>query len=161
LAAQWQSIARDPSALALAVIMAVAIGMPIVEFTMRESVAVSFSVSMITGLMMIIFGALCGYLANREIAENWSPIIEKTAKQRLITSGIYGVVRHPLYSSGLLILAGTNTYFGSRWAWLGTIIVLAGILCRIPLEEKKLIDRFGQEYITYRQQTKAILPWIF
>jgi protein-S-isoprenylcysteine O-methyltransferase Ste14 len=58
-------------------------------------------------------------------------------------------------------LAGTNTYFGSRWAWLGTIIVLAGILCRIPLEEKKLIDRFGQEYITYRQQTKAILPWIF
>jgi protein-S-isoprenylcysteine O-methyltransferase Ste14 len=116
---------------------------------------------MITGLMMIIFGALCGYLANREIAENWSPIIEKSPTQRLITSGIYGVVRHPLYSSGLLILAGTNTYFGSQWSWLGTIIVLAGILCRIPLEEKKLIDRFGLEYITYRQQTKAILPWIF
>ncbi|MDD2218381.1 MAG: hypothetical protein PHX63_08145 [Eubacteriales bacterium] len=39
--------------------------------------------------------------------------------------------------------------------------MLVGILYRISIEEKKLIERFGEEYIDYRRQTKAILPWIF
>ncbi|HHX51439.1 MAG TPA: isoprenylcysteine carboxylmethyltransferase family protein, partial [Clostridia bacterium] len=89
------------------------------------------------------------------------PIIEKREDQKLITSGIYGMVRHPLYLSGLLILAGTNIYFGSKWAWVGTVAAMVIILVRIPLEEKKLIKRFSQEYISYRRHTKRILPWIF
>lgn len=161
ISSQWRRIVCDPTALAVAILAAVAIGMPIVEFSILKSTVFSLNVAMLIGLILIITGSGCAYFANKEIGANWSPIIEKTQKQRLVTSGIYGIVRHPLYLSGLLILAGTNIYFGSKWAWAGTIIVLVGILCRIPFEEKQLIKRFGQEYIIYKQQTKAILPWIF
>jgi protein-S-isoprenylcysteine O-methyltransferase Ste14 len=115
------------------------------------------STAMVSGFLMAIAIA---YFANREIGVNWSPTIEKTQKQKLITSGIYGIVRHPLYLSGLLILVGTNIYFGSKWAWLGAILTLIALLLRIPVEEKHLIKRFGEAYIAYKRQTKAILPWI-
>lgn len=100
------------------------------------------------------------YFANREIGIDWSPTIEKTQKQKLVTSGIYGIIKHPLYLSGLLILVGTNVYFGSKWAWLATTLVLIAILLRIPIEQKHLRERFGEEYIAYKRRRKTILPWI-
>lgn len=161
LSSQLHSIVSDPSALTVMILTAAAIGMPIVEFSIQKSKAFSFSVAMLIGLVLIITGSVCAYSANKEIGEYWSPVVEKTQKQNLVTSGIYGIVRHPLYLSGLLILVGTNIYFGSKWSWAIAIITTAGILCRIPIEERHLTERFGEEYMIYKQKTKAILPWIF
>ena len=105
-------------------------------------------------------GYWVAYAANRTISKNWSPTVDKTQKQNLVTSGVYSTIRHPLYLSGLLILVGTNIYFGSSWAWVGVLLVLIVILIRLPIEERHLAVRFGQEYITYRERTKAILPWM-
>lgn len=76
-----------------------------------------------------------------------------------MTTGVYSVVRHPLYLSGILVLTGTNIYFESSWAWLGALPALA-LLIHVPIEERRLVERFGQEYIAYKKRTKAILPWI-
>ena len=100
LSSQWQSIVSDPTALVVMILGAVAFGMPIVEFSILKSTVFSFSVAMLTGLIPIITGSGCAFFANKEIGANWSPIIEKTQKQKLVTSGIYGIVRHPLYLCG-------------------------------------------------------------
>jgi protein-S-isoprenylcysteine O-methyltransferase Ste14 len=73
---------------------------------------------------------------------------------------VYSTIRHPLYLSGLLILVGTNIYFASSWGWVGVLPALIVILIRVPLEERYLVDRFGQEYIAYQKRSKVILPWI-
>jgi protein-S-isoprenylcysteine O-methyltransferase Ste14 len=156
---QIQSIVKDPTAVIMASSAVVAISMPLIEASLRDFVALRVS-SILLGVVFLVVGWMLAYLANKAITRNWSPSIEKTEEQRLVKSGVYAIVRHPLYLSGLLILIGTNIYFGSTWAWLGTILILMVTLYRIPKEERQLEIKFGQEYVVYKQQTKAIIPWV-
>lgn len=155
---QAQKIAKDPTAIAMAISIGIGFGMPLLEAARRDTLSPTWM--LLLGLILMIIGFSIGYYANRIIAENWSPVINKTEKQKLVTAGVYSVVRHPLYLSGLLLLAGTNLYFGNSWSWLSTMLVLIVTLYRIPVEEKQLETRFGQEYTDYKQKTKALLPWI-
>jgi len=114
LSSQWQSIVNDPTAVISGLLMAIAIGMALIEATLRQNTALQLNTALV-GVAILVVSWGIAYFANREIGIDWSPTIEKTQKQKLVTSGIYGIIRHPLYLSGLLILVGTNVYFGSKW----------------------------------------------
>ncbi|HLO14711.1 MAG TPA: isoprenylcysteine carboxylmethyltransferase family protein [Anaerolineales bacterium] len=156
---QTQKIAKDPTAMVMALSVFLGFSLPLFEAALR----VIFTPTWVTviGIVFIASGFFLARWANRSIAENWSPVINKTTDQRLAQSGAYSVVRHPLYLSGLLLLIGTNLYFGNSWSWLSTILALIITLYRIPIEEKQLVSRFGQEYADYKRQTKALIPWIW
>ena len=49
----------------------------------------------------------------------------------------------------------------NTWSWLSLVVFFPVILIRILLEEKELINRFGEEYLDYIQKTKALIPWIW
>ena len=157
---QWKSLAKDITAIISVFATAIAMGLALFEAALRQD-AISRITLTVIGAVIIIIGWIIAYYANREIGANWSPIIEKTKRQELVTSNIYSVVRHPLYLSGLCILIGTNLYFNSKWAWIGSVIAIITILFRIQIEEKKLKERFGEQYAKYMKNTKAIIPWIF
>lgn len=157
---QWKSIGRDFTAIISALATALAIGLAVLEAAMRKNTILTIT-EIIVGTVIIIISWVIACLPNRAIGTNWSPIIEKTERQKLVTTGICGLVRHPLYLSGLFILVGTNLYLSSKWSWIGLIITFITILFRIPIEERKLKERYGKEYILYMHKTKAILPWIF
>ncbi len=76
----------------------------------------------------------------------------------LVTSGPYAYVRHPLYSVGLLAFSGF-VLLTSSW-WIAFLVVMTGIYLvrRTPLEEKRLLERFGDEYREYMQNTGRYLP---
>ncbi|MBB4183796.1 protein-S-isoprenylcysteine O-methyltransferase Ste14 [Sinorhizobium terangae] len=64
--------------------------------------------------------------------------IQKERAQRVITTGPYRHVRHPLYASALVFVAGTSLLLGSWWG-LGAVLVLAALLAiRIRIEEQAL-----------------------
>ena len=156
---QTKKIAKDPTAILMAISVLAGFGAPLLEASLHERlIPVWLTVS---GILLMTVGFLIAYYANRTIAKNWSPVIDKTKEQRLIQSGIYSVVRHPLYFSGLLLMIGTNLYFGNSWSWLSTILAFIITLYRIPIEEKQLVGRFGQEYVDYKLQTKALFPWVY
>jgi protein-S-isoprenylcysteine O-methyltransferase Ste14 len=80
---------------------------------------------------------------------------------RLITTGLYGYIRHPLYGS--LITFGLGAFLKDP-SWLGSFLVLltilgAGLTARI--EEGHNLDRFGEEYATYMGKTKRFIPYLF
>ena len=154
-----RAIITDWTVFPIALAAAVATALPVLEATLRETVVWNVYAAF-GGLAVIAAGWGVAYAANRVIGENWSPTIDKTEEQNLVTSDVYSVVRHPLYLSGLLVLIGTNIYFASTWAWAGTALVLIAMLIRVPVEERRLVERFGEEYRAYRKRTKAILPWI-
>lgn len=85
--------------------------------------------------------------------------IENTAK--LVTSGMYKYIRHPLYLS--LMLVG----FGILFKNIGfTQIILASInivslVFTAKVEEKEMIKKFGNEYLDYMKKTKMFFPYIF
>ncbi len=154
------SIVRDPTAIITVIAVALGIGAAVFEGASQPERAIQLYFRL-GGLVLLIGSSIIAYLANRTLGANWSPSIKKTDEQKLVTSGIYAMIRHPLYLAGLLMLTGTNIYFKCSWAWSGLALMLLVILLRIPFEEKRLAERFGEPYLAYKQQTKAIIPWVY
>jgi protein-S-isoprenylcysteine O-methyltransferase Ste14 len=77
----------------------------------------------------------------------------------LITTGVYGVVRHPLYSTGLAILWFFPVLTAGTLAFDAAITVY--ILIGSELEERRLIAQFGEEYLTYRSKVARLIPFLF
>ena len=82
--------------------------------------------------------------------------------QRLVRRGPYRVLRHPSYTGLILILTGFGLAIGS---WVGAaaafVVVLAGLLPRIRVEERALANTFGAEYTAYASSTARLLPHVW
>ncbi len=91
-----------------------------------------------------------------------SAIIQVSEEQKIIETGPYKIVRHPMYTGGLIFMLFTPLALGSYWAVIpfSTSTVLALIL-RIISEEKLLIAHLP-EYSDYCQKTKyRLIPFIW
>jgi len=82
---------------------------------------------------------------------------EKT-KDSLNTSGLYRMVRHPLYTFSLLFLWLTPVMTRNLALLYGALTVY--ILIGAVFEERKLLRIFGQEYADYRGKTPFIIPYL-
>ncbi len=85
--------------------------------------------------------------------------IEKTT--RLVTRGIYRYIRHPLYSSLLLLSWG---FFFKGPSWLAGALALGATLFLVATaraEEVENIEYFGPEYPSYMERTKMFIPFLF
>lgn len=80
---------------------------------------------------------------------------------QLITNGLNGLVRHPLYLGALMLLIGIFCWMPI----LANAIFLSSVVLYLPLgiyfEEKKLVKRFGDDYVAYQKKVKRLLPWIW
>jgi protein-S-isoprenylcysteine O-methyltransferase Ste14 len=88
------------------------------------------------------------------------PEITKKAEGRVVTEGAFSVVRHPTYLSHTLMFAGVFLLTGV--AVVGIITVLDIVIINtvvIPLEEKELVSRFGEEYEEYRARVPRFFPF--
>jgi protein-S-isoprenylcysteine O-methyltransferase Ste14 len=77
----------------------------------------------------------------------------------LVTSGPYGLVRHPIYSG--ILVAGLGTAVALSWVWLAAVI-LPGIffIYSATVEERYLTEQFPDEYPAYKRSTKMLVPYI-
>lgn len=104
---------------------------------------------------ILLFIAAGGYDMRRFMG--LSQATENTSEDEpLRTDGLHRYVRHPLYSAVFLILmGGAWTHFGLATALFGSIYIFIGTWS----EERKLIALYGQDYIDYRQNVPAFIPW--
>lgn len=95
----------------------------------------------------------------RSIGSNISPTVLTKEDQKLITSGPYRRIRHPLYTDGLLLFFGAVLVTGN-W-FIGIFTLIAGMavwFIVIPEEEARLMETFGEEYVHYRRRTGRLIP---
>lgn len=82
--------------------------------------------------------------------------------QTIVRRGPYRVLRHPSYAGIVLISAGLGLALGS---WVGAaaalLIVVAGMLPRILVEERALAQAFGAKYADYASSTARVLPRVW
>jgi protein-S-isoprenylcysteine O-methyltransferase len=85
-----------------------------------------------------------------------------STEHMLIDSGPYRYVRHPAYAGALLAFIGLGFCFGN---WLSilflTVPIMAAFLWRIRIEERALIDALGENYRSYMQRTKRLIPQVY
>lgn len=89
------------------------------------------------------------------------PLVSFEKTTRLVTSGIYGRIRHPLYSSLLFLAWGT---FLKNPGWLpGVLAGLATVflVATAKADEKECLRFFGEPYQAYIQNTKMFIPFVF
>lgn len=79
--------------------------------------------------------------------------------QRVVTSGAYGLVRHPIYLGAFLIWLGLLLAFRSPWVALVVVLyVVPAYLVYIRSEEEMLLRNLGEEYARYRNHVGALFP---
>ncbi|TNE51672.1 MAG: isoprenylcysteine carboxylmethyltransferase family protein [Deltaproteobacteria bacterium] len=97
----------------------------------------------------------------RSIGNNITQTVALRKDHKLVTHGPYKWIRHPLYTFGSLNFIAyaviAANWFITMWAALGFVMLMV----RLPIEEAKLIERFGEEYIAYKKRTGALLPKVF
>jgi len=77
---------------------------------------------------------------------------------KLVVAGLHRIVRHPLYLSTFLFLWG-GLLLIPVWSLLVTnLVITLYTLAAIPLEERKLVEIFGEELINYRKTVPMIWP---
>jgi protein-S-isoprenylcysteine O-methyltransferase Ste14 len=82
------------------------------------------------------------------------------AKTILITNGAYGIVRHPLYASGILLLITKMDM--SQLDLIAVLFVSIYLIIGAYIEERRLLSVFGDKYHKYRQQVSMFIPvkWV-
>lgn len=84
---------------------------------------------------------------------------EKTTE--LISGGVFGLIRHPMYSA---LLGLTWGMFFRAVSWPGfalAVVASASLLLTALADEKECIAYFGEAYIDYMRRTRRFIPWLF
>jgi len=89
-------------------------------------------------------------------------VVEEHQSSRLVTRGLYGYTRNPMLPGSGLVFSGVGLYFGSfSMAFVLSPLFVAVVSLWIKKkEEPKLVKRFGQEYLEYREKTPFLIPRI-
>jgi protein-S-isoprenylcysteine O-methyltransferase len=81
---------------------------------------------------------------------------------RLITSGPYRFLRHPVYTGGTLVFAGMGLAIGNWVSFAASgLLTLIAYVWRIHVEEMALGERFGAEFEAHRKRTWAVIPFLW
>jgi protein-S-isoprenylcysteine O-methyltransferase Ste14 len=107
--------------------------------------------AVVAGDILIALGFLVVFLVFRQNTFT-SSIIEVAAEQRVIDSGPYAVVRHPMYVGGLVLVAGIPLALGS-FVGLVTFPPFAAVIIWRLLDEEKFLVRHLAGYEAYREKT--------
>ena len=96
------------------------------------------------------------------LGAQWSLTARVLADHKLIMAGVYGRVRHPIYTGMLGMLLATGLA-ASHWAGLlaGLIVFWTGTLIRVRSEERLLRATFGAQYDDYARRVPAVIPGIY
>jgi protein-S-isoprenylcysteine O-methyltransferase Ste14 len=100
--------------------------------------------------------------SHKILGRNWSISLQIRDKHELICEGPYALVRHPMYTSFLLMALG-QAFLLSNW-----VVGLAGLVgfavlffLRVGKEERMMSENFGPQYLAYMERTKRIIPYLY
>ena len=112
-----------------------------------------FSVQLGATICLGIF-FIVGYVAF------WQAYLKHDVGTSVISTGPYALVRHPLYSIMALTLPGiVLVWFNDALFILSWLLLILIVYRIVKVEERYMIERFGDEYLAYMRKVPAIIPW--
>lgn len=110
------------------------------------------------GLVLTCAGCAITIWARHSLGQYWSGRITLKEDHKLIQSGPYAWIRHPLYTGLLLAMFGTALVSGQWQGLLGFVIGVIGFSLKARREETLLSTEFAEQYSQYRQRAGFLLP---
>jgi len=129
----------------------------------------NFSLPAWLSLLAVISGGIVFLLAiwllwrtHADLAENFAPGVALRENHQLVTTGVFSRMRHPMYSAHLLWSLAQALLLHNWIAGFSMIITQKFLLIyRIPKEESRLEDEYGETYRAYAQKTWRFFPKLY
>ena len=108
-------------------------------------------------LVLTTFGVMTIQLAFRQYrAKSFVGLAPE--EQTLRRKGILNVIRHPIYSGLILMTVGFFLFIPNLASLIASVCILTYLPIGIYLEERKMVQLFGQDYIDYLKEVPALIP---
>ncbi len=135
-------------------------------FTLRYNIInpqnlLMLSVHNIVGLTFIFTGLSIMITGQVTLWRSYSSMLIIKKGQKLRTHGIYRFTRNPIYFGFILVAIGIPIFTPSLYGFLVMLLEIPICLSRIRIEQKMLIEEFGDEYRKYMKTTKRLFPFIY
>ncbi|MGB9430427.1 MAG: isoprenylcysteine carboxylmethyltransferase family protein [Gammaproteobacteria bacterium] len=109
---------------------------------------------------LIALGFAFTWWARIHLGTLWSGTITKKTNHRVIDTGPYGIVRHPIYTGLLLTMLATAAAKGTLLGIVGALLLSVGLWMKARLEERWLSQELGAAaYQTYRRKVPMLVPF--
>ncbi len=115
---------------------------------------------MITGILICLTAAFVRLKGHLDLGYGFSTRVEKQKSHKLITSGIYSLIRHPMYLAIILLLTGACIMLKSAFSWIFLILNFYTLYIRIKKEETFMMENFP-EYESYMKKTYKLFPFLY
>ena len=114
------------------------------------------------GIAILLIGFVIRWTGIFQLGKMFTVDVSISSGHNLKTDGLYKIVRHPTYFGLILIISGLSLLLNNV---LSIFIILIPSFCviyyRIAVEEKALIQEFGDEYLLYKKKVKMIIPFLY
>jgi len=95
------------------------------------------------------------------LGRRFSGLVAIQPGHRLVTTGIYGLIRHPSYLGLLVTVLGWGLAFRAGVGVIIAALMLPVVIARIESEERLLSETFGAEYEAYRARSWRLVPYVY
>lgn len=106
----------------------------------------------------VILGIVAIYVAGADNV-NIAPLPKEGG--RLITTGPYRYIRHPMYLAQVVAFIPLVVTYYTPLRLAVILALTIALLLKMPYEEKGLIGQFGEDYKAYKAKTKKVIPFIY
>ncbi|WP_375165915.1 protein-S-isoprenylcysteine O-methyltransferase [Chelativorans sp.] len=118
--------------------------------------------SIAAGALLFALALWVFRISHKALGRNWSITLEIRDQHNLISTGPYALVRHPMYTSFLLMAVGQFLLLSN---WIVGLVGLLGFatlfFLRVDKEEHMMLESFGPQYRDYMERTKRIIPYLY
>jgi protein-S-isoprenylcysteine O-methyltransferase Ste14 len=118
------------------------------------------SAAQVGGAVLGTLGGVLYFRAARAMGRQMTPVIQIQRDHRLLQSGPYRYIRHPIYTAILAVAVGQTLFYLSPLVGVLTLLLVGLAFYRTGVEEELLSspEGFGSEYVAYRGRTGRFLP---
>jgi protein-S-isoprenylcysteine O-methyltransferase Ste14 len=109
---------------------------------------------------MMAAGALFGLAGVRGLGRSLTPLPKPVEGGTLITAGVYGIVRHPIYAGLILAAFGWALWNGGALAFSLAVLLFLFFDLKSRQEERWLVEAYP-EYPAYQERVKKLVPWLY
>jgi len=114
----------------------------------------------LVSIFLFAVAAICGLVGTVTLGRNLTPFPHPSSETRLVQKGIYGLIRHPLYSAVLAWSLGWAIFWLSWPSIVAAFLLFPLLDSKARFEEHALLQQFP-EYSSYQKRVKRFIPWIY
>jgi len=160
------SLREDWPAIPYLILILIGMAVSAYDFIVLQGLQIQLYPVTLGGVALVILGGSIRAISRMTLKRAGFGLVNSVRlrviqKQKIVTDGVYGRIRHPLYLGEIIRNTGFAFAACSLYGLIPILIGNALLLFRIGIEERMLVEEFGVEYEEYMRRTRKLVPYVY